>query len=184
MVPVPRNKSVLKKSEFKPMNVFTHALAPVIICRCLLARKMPIKPLQYMMIGLAGAMPDLLNPHLSLDARLTSWSHGLPFWLLVTIVLLFATRIKKLCLSTQLAVIFSLSYLFHMFCDSISGGINWLYPWREFLWGEYWVAPGYWIPLDIFCILSVYYLFRFKPLIEKVKQAKLRSQGNSSDLVS
>ncbi len=166
------------------MNVFTHALAPVLICRCLVAKKIPIKPLHYILIGVAGAMPDLLNPHLSLDARLSSWSHGVPFWLFVSIVFLIASRIKKLRLSTRLAVIFSLSYLLHMICDGISGGLNWLYPWREFVWGDYWVDPLYWIPLDVFCILLAYYLFRLKPLIEKAKQAKLRTHRNPADLAS
>ncbi|MDP4778992.1 MAG: metal-dependent hydrolase [Akkermansiaceae bacterium] len=149
------------------MNIFTHALSPVIITHlCMPAsKKLPRRSL--IAIGVAGALPDLLNPHLYLEARMTSWSHALPFWTCLTIVLLLASLFSKKRLPLGLSIILSAAYLFHLICDAISGGINWLYPCSNYIWGTYWVSPLYWVPLDLLCILTCYYLFRLRPLLKR-----------------
>ncbi len=125
-------------------------------------------------IGLAGAMPDLLNPHLSLASRMTSWSHGLPFWGGLTVMLLVFAMVKPRVLPVKLALLLSAAYLFHMVCDAISGGINWMHPVGKFVWGDYYVDPVWWIPLDVVCVLTVYVMFRLVPLRAKVRDGKER----------
>ncbi|RYD23855.1 MAG: hypothetical protein EOP88_02600 [Verrucomicrobiaceae bacterium] len=156
------------------MDTITHALAPVILTRLALGKPgwMPRHGLSA--IGVAGAMPDLINPHLSLAARMTSWSHGLPFWGGFTVVLLVFAMVKPRVLPVKLALLLSAAYLFHMVCDAISGGINWLYPVRTFVWGDYYVDPVWWIPLDVVCVLTVYVMFRLVPLRAKVREARER----------
>jgi membrane-bound metal-dependent hydrolase YbcI (DUF457 family) len=143
------------------MDTVTHALLPVIICATAWRDKRPewfAGRKQWFYLALAGALPDLLTPHLSIDARWSSWSHGLPFWLALSVVLLMV------CSRWQLAVGASLAYGLHLFCDGISGGVNLLYPFRTWIWGDYWVPPLYWIPLDIVCVLTCYWFFRLRPL--------------------
>ncbi len=116
---------------------------------------------------MAGALPDILTPHLSLEARFTSWSHGLPAWLTFTALLFLAAVIRRDVLNLPLAVAMSLAYLFHLACDAISGGINWLYPIKDHFIGGYLVDPVFWTPIDVVLLLATYYLFRI--------QGKIRS---------
>ncbi|MEO5914208.1 MAG: metal-dependent hydrolase [Luteolibacter sp.] len=160
-----------------PMDVFTHALAPVILTRLAFGRPAWLRSYGFLAIGIAGALPDLLNPHLSLAARLSSWSHGLPFWLLFTVLMFSLTLLKKLKLSWQLASILSFSYVFHMFCDSISGGVDWFYPFGHLQLGDYFVDPIYWVPLDVVLFLITYYLFRMLPTLEKTRRNFQSSKG-------
>jgi hypothetical protein len=149
------------------MDVFTHALAPVIITKLVGGHPPWIRKYGFFAIGIFGALPDVLNPHLSLAARLSSWSHGLPFWGGLTVLLLALAALKRSWLDPRLAIILSLAYLFHMICDAISGSIDWLYPVGHFVWGDYYVDPIYWIPLDVICFLLTYYLFRIAPDLKK-----------------
>lgn len=151
------------------MDTITHALAPVILTRLVFGKAPWIPRYGLVAIGLAGALPDLLNPHLSLESRLSSWSHGLPFWGGLTASLLVFAVIRPRLLPVRLAVFLSAAYLFHMICDAISGGINWLYPLDTFVWGDYYVDPLWWIPLDVVLVLVAYYMFRLAPLREKVR---------------
>jgi len=66
-------------------------------------------------------------------------------------------------LSLPLAAAMSGAYLFHLFCDAISGGINWLYPVTDFFWGDYWIDLRLWIPIDVVLLLFAYYFFRIRP---------------------
>lgn len=59
------------------MNTVTHALAPVLLTHFILGKKEWIERKGLIVIGLAGALPDILNRHLSQEARHTSWSHSI-----------------------------------------------------------------------------------------------------------
>lgn len=154
------------------LNIFTHALAPVVILKMTAGHPRWLGKYGFLAIGLAGAMPDLLNPHLTLEARLASWSHGLPFWGSMTAVLLLASLFKQSRISPKLAVVLSLAYFLHLFCDAISGGVDWLYPVNHFVWGGYFFDPIYWVPLDVFFFLLTYYLFRIAPSLRKATKLK------------
>jgi membrane-bound metal-dependent hydrolase YbcI (DUF457 family) len=146
------------------MNTVTHALVPVILAHVAFSRSKKLGAWSLVAIGVAGALPDLLNPHLTLESRMTSWSHGLPFWAAFSVALFLISFLSKQRISNKLALILSFSYLLHLICNAVSGGINVLYPVKDFIWGKYWVSPMLWIPLDIICVLVCYYLFRFRPL--------------------
>lgn len=156
------------------MNTVTHALAPVIIAHVAFSRSKRFRAWDLVAIGIAGALPDLLTPHMTLESRMISWSHGLPFWTAFTGMLFVISLLSKQRISNKLAGIMSLSYLLHLFCDAVSGGINALYPVKDLIWGAYWVSPALWIPLDILCLLACYYLFRFRPLWARRREAKSR----------
>ena len=84
------------------MNTVTHALLPVIAAG-LYERSYALKdqhrgtfiPKTIAVIGIFGAAPDLLNPHLSLASRYASWSHGLFFWALLTVGLVIYAAIRR-----------------------------------------------------------------------------------------
>ncbi|WAC19986.1 metal-dependent hydrolase [Luteolibacter sp. SL250] len=149
------------------MDTLTHALAPVIIVKLCTKRAEDAGWRVLLPIAGAGALPDLLNPHLSLEARVASWSHGLPCWALVTMIFMLGSMLMARRFRLRTALACSAAYLFHLFCDAISGGINWFSPFGTFQWGEYWVSPLLWIPLDVICVLVCYYLFRLAPVWRK-----------------
>jgi hypothetical protein len=154
------------------MNTITHALIPVICVRLFTSRPKWLGRWGLVQVGLAGALPDLLNPHLSLEARMTSWSHGLPFWFTISTILVIGSFISRGRLSPHVAVCMSLAYLLHIACDAISGGVDFLYPLGSWIWGYYWVDPLWWIPIDIILILLAYMLFRILPRIKNRRKAE------------
>ncbi len=151
------------------MNTITHALAPVILVRLIAGRRDSWKRRHWMSIGLAGALPDLINPHLSLEARMNSWSHGLPAWAAFTALAFTVALASRGRVPPWLAAVWSAAYLFHLFCDAISGGIDWLHPLGSFVWGDYWVSPIFWFPLDFILLLVLYFLFRWVSLRQRSK---------------
>ena len=155
------------------MNTITHALVPVIMVHVCLPRSKRFGRWSLVAIGFAGALPDLLTPHFTLEARMMSWSHGLPFWSALTCGLLVVSFLSSQRLPLVLCSSLSAAYLFHLFCDAISGGINWMYPMRNFIWGDYWIGPMLWIPLDVIFILLCYYIFRLRSLLKTRRNLNL-----------
>lgn len=118
------------------MLLGTHAGLPLILLawRRVRARKCgkEIIPTPYLIVtAIVGALPDLLNPHISLESRLSSWSHGLPFFALFTVLLYVAVIPKRSVITWRWATFWALSYGAHLFCDAISGGIAWKYPFGD-----------------------------------------------------
>ena len=160
------------------VNVITHGLAPVVIAATanLIWRHRHGEPLlrkpHFWAIGLAGAAPDLLHPHLSLDARLTSWTHNIWFLLGFIPVAIFIARrwIPSRKQLTAWLMVFGCAL--HLFCDGIAGGIAWAYPFSnaEFVEiGRYFIAPRHWPWLDVGCVLAIYFLFRVIDLREAAR---------------
>ena len=155
------------------MNTVTHALLPVIAAG-LYERSYALKdqqrgtlrPKTIAVIGIFGAAPDLLNPHLSLAARYASWSHGLFFWALLTLGLVRYAVINRSKRSIWTTVAWlSGAYLLHMACDAISGGIAWAYPFGQQVIGARIVTHIWWTPLDIAGFVTAYLIFRAIPKI-------------------
>ncbi|MGD7652810.1 MAG: metal-dependent hydrolase [Verrucomicrobiales bacterium] len=155
------------------MNVFTHALLPVLATRALAGRTHGFGRWEWVGIGVAGALPDVLNPHLTLEARMTSWSHGLGCWLGLSVVVVAVCFLSRGKLSLRLAGVLSGAYLLHVFCDAISGGVNFLHPFGTWVWGGYWVHPVWWVPADVICLLSCYFMFRVIPNFRKLRERAL-----------
>lgn len=161
------------------MNTVTHALLPVIIagiCERSYAEKSGrrgiFSPKNLIVIGVFGAAPDLLNPHLSLAARYVSWSHGVSFLLFLTMVLFVLGRFGKWKFPVHLIASLAGAYALHLFCDAIAGGIAWQYPFGRAVIGAYYISPTYWIPLDIGCILVCYVMFRLMHLRRGVRASR------------
>lgn len=154
------------------MDTLSHALIPVILLRVAVKNRDWPGRWGLVAVGIAGALPDLLTPHLSLESRLMSWSHGLPFWLSFSVIAAMAALASRRRVDVRIAMAASASYLLHILCDAVSGGVNFLYPWRNLVWGDYWVDPLFWIPLDIFCIVAWYWLFRISPALRQLKAAR------------
>lgn len=154
------------------MDTITHALIPVICVRLAAGRKQWLGRWGLVQIGLAGALPDLLNPHLSLESRMISWSHGLPFCLAFSMIILIGSLIIRDRLSPQVAACMSAAYILHIGCDAISGGVDLLYPFGTWVLGYYWVDPMWWIPIDIVLILVAYMMFRILPGLKNRREAE------------
>ncbi len=153
------------------MNTITHALLPVIAAgvyeRAYLGeneRRGSLSNRDILLIGVAGAAADLLDPHLSLAHRYTSWTHTMITWAGFALILAGLHAWRGNLLSRQLMAWLSGAYLLHLFCDAIAGGIAWLYPVvPNAIIGAYFVPPILWIPSDILCVLATYGIFRAIP---------------------
>ncbi len=153
------------------MLIGTHALSPVVISvfgGALL--KYPLKGREFVLIACMGAAPDLLNPHLSLAARHSSWSHSLVGFAVVigsffvVAGLIRKVRVRVLCWS-------AFAYLWHLTCDWFSGGIPYLYPIRKDLIGGGWLSSAYWLYADAFFILLSIMIWKYKSLVSHQKSA-------------
>lgn len=152
------------------MNTVTHALLPLMAVRLATGRR--FSGWQLAAIGLCGAAPDLINPHLTLAARMSSWSHGLPAWGAMSVLCLVAVPLSRGRWRWSLAVLGSLAYGLHLFCDAISGGINWLSPVGDAFWGDYWFPVVWWTPTDVVLVLGAYFVFRAIPKWREARMAR------------
>lgn len=153
------------------MMVGTHSLLPV--CGCLLADRISMSTgrermftgRQLCVIGVFGMLPDILSPHFSLESRQVSLSHTVWFlmgiFLLAPLVRLIPERGSRL----PVAIACWIAYALHLAADAVSGGIAWLYPWRDVVLGRYWIEPQYWIWYDAGFILLVWFIYRVLPEI-------------------
>jgi hypothetical protein len=149
------------------MNVITHALLPALVSRPLLPPRPDASPRwrALALIGAAGVMPDLLNPHLSLAARFASWSHTGWCWLAFTAAALAIVSLgfRSCQFGLRTGLLMSFAYLLHIACDAISGGVMWLKPWSDTVTGARWVPFVWWLPLDAVMLLAAYFVFRWWP---------------------
>ena len=114
-------------------------------------------PRSLLIIGLAGILPDLVNPHIYLVDRFNSWSHTIWF-LLGVIVLVMAAHLFKWINNLHLVIAIPIAVLLHIFCDGITGGVKLLYP-VDMIFGKYYIGSNHWIQLDLICITLVLLTF-------------------------
>ncbi len=143
------------------MNTITHALLPVIGVKILKKTEFKWTNKKLVWLAIFGALPDLLNPHLSLNARFTSFSHSVFALFYVMIALLMIKKFTKISLDFKLILFFWGAYLLHLICDMISGGIAWGYPFYNSVIGGTYISWIWWCPLDILCVLIIYILSKF-----------------------
>ncbi len=142
------------------MFIITHALSPVIVAAVAdaLARETSGTRLfrrpQYVAFAASGALPDLLSPHITLAERFASWSHtAWALALFVPVALLVARRMNG-DRFVLLGLLMAAAYALHLFCDAISGGLAWLYPFDpDAIVGAALVPYPLWIYLDLACVL-------------------------------
>lgn len=114
-------------------------------------------------VAVFGLLPDLCTPHLSLEARFTSWSHTLWFIVALIPVAIAAGFPLDRNHRVRTAVILWLAVLLHLVADAVSGGIPWLYPWSDEVIGDYYIHPAHWIWYDTVFILGAWFLGRVMP---------------------
>ena len=143
------------------MFIITHATLPVLLANgreLWLERKGREKKLTrktLLLIALAGALADLLNPHITLKARLDSWSHSLLALVVFGLLLLLGISFKA-GKAKYLFTWFFIAYALHLFCDALAGGICLMYPSRELYGAPYLVGGALWVAFDIACLLMLY----------------------------
>ena len=154
------------------MFVGTHACLPVILAGFWdwkrVRQELPprFSKVDLMVIALGGILPDLLNIHLSLEARHSSATHSIWFPLILApfALIFFLPRFQK---SFPTFLLAWLGVVLHLFCDLISGGIP-LWGSGTLIIGKYYVHPVYWLPLDCISILFTWFVFfRIKYLVSK-----------------
>ncbi len=142
------------------MNVISHIVYPVVfaqsanVYRIYKTKSSIFHWKHLLLIGLCGGLPDILNPHLALDARYNSYTHSVWFLLAALVATFFLARkfqkYKKLIYCCWIAV------LFHLICDMIAGGINLLAPFGEMVVGRHYIHFNLWVPLDIVGVLILF----------------------------
>jgi hypothetical protein len=132
------------------LNVVTHALLPALMAVPFLPRT--DRPAFYRsagLVALAGALPDLLCPHLSLAGRYTSWSHTVFAYAGFNLVLLGLALLPRIRILRRTLLLASLAWALHLAMDGISGGIAWLYPFSGEVLGERLVRYYWWFRIDV-----------------------------------
>jgi hypothetical protein len=152
------------------MNVLTHALLPAILAAPLLPRTPPRADFVLGgIVALAGALPDVLTPHLSLAARYASWSHTVYAWAgfsVFFVVLGLVLRRREL---PRVLLLASLAYALHLCGDAFSGGIAWLYPFSTEVIGRRLILYRYWLLLDVVLLAAALIVFWSRPREGKLK---------------
>jgi hypothetical protein len=147
------------------MTPITHALLPSLLAAPFLPRS-TAKGYYGMagLVALSGALPDVVNPHISLAARYSSWSHtALGFGGFAVILLVMRIlRIPK-GLSLRLVVLLSLAYLCHLFLDGISGGVTCFYPFSSRVYGARLIPWHNWLLVDAALVIPCLVAFRWLP---------------------
>ena len=160
------------------MNVLTHALLPALLAAPLLRRTTPREfYVSGGIVALAGALPDVLTPHLSLAARYASWSHSVFAYAGFNVVLValgFALRHR---ISGRVWLLASLAYALHLFGDALSGGIAWLYPVSTEIVGRRLILYRYWILIDVVLLVVAIIVFWWLPLLRICLPIKLKAKA-------
>ena len=144
------------------MFVVTHALLPVLTAQCVQAASLATRqrllftePRSIVAIGIAGAAPDLLSPHLSLAARYASWTHNVWFLLAVIPVIFLLARLFDPMSRRLTCVCMWLAVALHLATDACSNGINWLYPLRHEILGTTLIPYRLWIWSELVFLIVV-----------------------------
>lgn len=159
------------------MMIGTHSLLPV--CGCLFANrtaKMVGKPRLFTgsslcIIGAFGMLPDILAPHFSLEARQSSLSHTVWFLIVLATFTPLIGRLARRGSRIAMGIACWMAAVLHLTVDAISGGIAWLYPWRDDVIGRYFIPPQDWIWYDVAFIVFVWSLYRVIPHYKRKRES-------------
>jgi hypothetical protein len=145
------------------MNIIAHSLLPVVIKQFCEFKN--FSGLEYrnqvkgwIAIGIAGSLPDMIDPHLTIGARYDSYSHTWLFvsaFVLVCIITFFFARRKWY---NRVSLWCALAYLLHVAGDIASGGIDFLHTGNVI--GGWWITPELWPVLDLLLLVGFILLNR------------------------
>jgi membrane-bound metal-dependent hydrolase YbcI (DUF457 family) len=153
------------------MTPVSHALLPVFFGQRWIPKNGKIPSVRFVsLVALCGALPDILSPHLSLDARYTALSHTV--WALCLFAILIGVMAWFLpkTFSGPIALLCIIAYGGHLACDAITGGISALYPFSNDVQGRNYLPYWLWITSDGLLILYFYLVYRWLPLRRKMKE--------------
>lgn len=156
------------------MTIVTHALAPVLVASTVNAfslkfqRKNIFTLKQFIAIGIAGIIPDILGMHFSLEERYNSWTHTIWFVIGIYPVCLYVARKYFHQQWILLTHMLWFAVIFHLALDLKSGGIVLFYPFGNVI-GDYMIGWDYWVRTDlilisIMIILTVWIIYKEKKL--------------------
>ncbi|ACB75143.1 metal-dependent hydrolase [Opitutus terrae] len=132
------------------MNVLSHALLPALAAAPLLPRRTPREFYAAAgIVALAGALPDVLHPHLSLAARYASWSHTVFAFTGGTMVFVLLAMFARRRLPLIALLLAPVAYASHLGLDGLSGGVAWLYPLSREVLSHRLIRYPYWFPIDV-----------------------------------
>ena len=140
--------------------VITHGLSPMVgIGLADVATGRRLERISLILIAIAGAAPDVLSPHISLADRLSSWTHNI--WFLIGSAPVWFLVARRFADSHWIATgaLMVVATAFHLFCDAISGGIAWLYPYSHEKITRQWVPYQWWLYLDIIFVAATGLLY-------------------------
>jgi len=143
------------------MNVITHSLLPIAAKQWTElsggeSRGYRKDLYTWLVIGVFGSLPDILDPHFTLGDRCHSFSHVWPFTVVVVAVCCLYAALLKNSATGRIALWCAFSYVLHVFGDIVSGGLDFFCTGRSI--GGWWIAPQLWPVFDIACIF-VFSLF-------------------------
>ncbi len=147
------------------MSPITHAILPVMLAYPWFPKRRhrPVTGVS-VFLAISGALPDMLDPHITLDARYNSWSHTVFAWAGFSSFLFLAFVRWRGHLAARTAIFGSLAYGLHIVCDLVSGGGRPLLPFVHKPWGGDYVPSWTWGASDLALLLFVYFVYRWIPL--------------------
>lgn len=149
-----------------------HALLPVTGCLAIEAVSLRFRGERVFpdwtlpVVALFGVLPDLCSPHISLEARLESWSHTLLFLGVLIPVCAMVVRFFPAGARWRVACALWIASMLHLAADAVSGGIVWLYPWSHRQIGDYYLHPDTWIFYDAAFVLLTWLGWRLRQHLE------------------
>ena len=158
------------------MFIGTHFSAPVILAgginlvSLLRTRERIFSNGALIAIGICGILPDLLNPHLRLTARLTSWTHTLWFLAACFSVIAFLW-FRYPQFNIRVGIMCGAAVGLHLLGDALSGGIALGYPFSDLRMGKYWISYRIWLQLDLVTVGGMIGITLFGSWIERARAA-------------
>ena len=162
------------------MFLGTHACLPLIaasttdIFRLSTNKKPLFTGWQLFFIALAGTLPDVLWPHMSRQARLSSWTHTIWF-LIIALLIVYIVARKALKKDFLVFVLFFwIAIALHIMADGFSGGVSLLFPIKK-VFGNYLIPWPLWGKIDLLMgSLAISMLILRNRLIQPGKKDRIR----------
>ena len=154
------------------MTPVTHAFLPLLLGKRWLPRRTNGAPawIASGWVALSGTLPDILSPHLGLDARHAALSHSFAAWVVFSALLALMAAQRRLRAHRAVICLCGGAYLAHLLCDLITGGIPLLLPIEPEVWGDAWLPFSSWFVLDGVLIVYVYLVYRWLPLRWRIRR--------------
>lgn len=165
------------------MTPVTHALLPLFLGRRWLPKRSDGAPSRGASgaVALAGVLPDVINPHLDLEARDDAFSHSLFAWMLFAGILALAARHPRLAPHRRILALCGAAYAIHIACDLITGGVPLFSPVESLVWGDAWLPFRSWFVFDGALLAYAYLVYRWLPLRRRIIRPRhlTRSPGEA-----